>query len=436
MLLAFEKNTRAVSTTASTRSAPAGKIPGRRSPSPYLLPYRNSFLFRIRVPLALQSCLGRVEYRRSLGPCYIAEAKVKSLKLAAAAHEVFAFTRHVLHVRSGPGTADGNPRSFMYTSSIQEWMESMASQSDYDVGNVYTNLRGRNLESLSNEEVRAINGLRAKHLSRYKEVLLQMPAGRSKKKEYRDMPLPKLIRLVEDGCVPKDLRMENNTIKTHCQSVTTFINWAARREYHNNPNIAGLLQVKAEKQPHEFRDPYSDEDIRKLFASDHFTRNIAARTEKAKNEWDSGGKPSRFWIPLLGFFTGARLEELTQLHTDDIVLVNRQEDARRVFVSGESMPDIASLERSSELGEMLCLLINKGKPYQRLKNTSSRRYVPLSPVLTHELDFIQYPVASSVSLCCSVIFASKRRPVLLHKLWPGSQSLRRKYDNQICHTRR
>ena len=66
---------------------------------PYLLYHRHSLIFRIRVPAAIQGCLGRKEYRRSLGPSYTKDAKAKSLKLAAAAHEVFALARAIMETR-------------------------------------------------------------------------------------------------------------------------------------------------------------------------------------------------------------------------------------------------------------------------------------------------------------------------------------------------
>ncbi len=229
-----------------------------------------------------------------------------------------------------------------------------------------------------------VQAVRAKHLTRYKAVLHLMPAGKGKKKEYRDLAIPDLLHIVEAGNIPAELRMETNTIRTYCQSAAAFINWAARHEYHDRPGITQLLQVKADRQAHEFRDPYSDGEISKLFAPEFFL------TGGGRGKADSGGKPSRFWVPLLGLFTGARIEELAQLHTDDIVLVNHQEDARRVFTPGQPVMDAAAVREAEEAGETLCLFINTGKPYQRLKNVSSRRYVPLSPVPEHDLGFLNY----------------------------------------------
>ena len=74
-------------------------VPSCRRSIPYLVPHRDALFFRIRIPADLQACLGKTEYRRSLGRCYRLEIKVRALKLAAAAHEVFSFVRMVLQQR-------------------------------------------------------------------------------------------------------------------------------------------------------------------------------------------------------------------------------------------------------------------------------------------------------------------------------------------------
>lgn len=549
--------------------------PGRpaSSPFPYLLRHRSALLFRIRVPADIQACLGQKEYRRSLGPSYVRSAKLQSLRLAAAALEVFDFTRAALSARTSAAGVDFTGGDG-YTTKHSQPEENRMNPDDKASALVSTKLEGRTLGSLTDEEIRAIaaewlllalkgqevmrealalsrrkeyrnlspeqvhienkeraesdararglhtavhksalaqrefshiqpqtdsflslcgiqatgqeetrqyvkaceeltkakvtlykmqddyaegnftdydneferaksqanisrtaqkqtatsitpnvinedavklsdaieemfkekrlggawrpkvegmekkkfellqavidpNGdmlvsdIRAKHIIRYKEILHLMPANKGKKPEYRDLPLSDLIALVEAGNVPEELRMEPNTIKTYCQSATTFINWAAKREYLRNPSIAANLHVKAEKQAHEYRDPYTNDDISRLFAP---------------AELNGQDRPSRFWIPLLGLFTGARLEELAQLHTDDIVFVNSQEDSRPAFVTGEGQP-IAGED------ETLCLFINKGKPFQRLKNVASRRFVPLSSVLAQGLGFMAYALS-------------------------------------------
>ncbi|MDO9632261.1 MAG: site-specific integrase, partial [Humidesulfovibrio sp.] len=86
---------------------------------------------------------------------------------------------------------------------------------------------------------------------------------------------------------------------------------------------------------------FTDEELARLFHPDHF------RPDHFRASWN-------FWLPLLGLHTGARLEELCQLHLADI----RQEDG-----SGVWFLDI------NDEGE------------KHLKSTAGRRMVPLHPAL-------------------------------------------------------
>jgi integrase len=70
------------------------------------------------------------------------------------------------------------------------------------------------------------------------------------------------------------------------------------------------------------------------------------------------GSPFKFWLPILGLFTGLRIEELCQLHPDDLVRVE----------------------------DIWCLDINEAEG-KKVKTESSRRLVPLHPFLTDELNF-------------------------------------------------
>ena len=127
---------------------------GRRQSShfPHLIPHRNSLVFRIRVPAAIQECLGRKEYRRSLGPSYIRDAKIKSLKIAAAAHEIFALARAVMVAR----TVTAVKLNAMYTINDADSEEAPVSQENLLPDGVYTNLMGRTLDSLTDGEIRSM----------------------------------------------------------------------------------------------------------------------------------------------------------------------------------------------------------------------------------------------------------------------------------------
>lgn len=231
--------------------------------------------------------------------------------------------------------------------------------------------------SIDPEDSLPANGIRADHLRDYKKVLYGIPKNRNKMKAYREIPLPDLLTMAREESIPEADRLNSGTIKVHCDRITTFIKWLARNEYHSNPALVGLLTVTKDKQDHERRSPFTPDDLRNLFDP------VLLKAEQ---------KASHFWVPLLGLFTGARLEELCQLHIDDIQAVGSEPAAvpRKVFEPGKTAKAADILREVEENGETLCLYINDGKPFQKIKNQSSRRYVPLSQVLTHELNFMGY----------------------------------------------
>ena len=70
--------------------------------TPYLtvLPRTGRLQVRIRIPADLQPCLGKREFRKHPGAQHTSDIKTKTLKLTAAAHEVFSFARSVLDARA------------------------------------------------------------------------------------------------------------------------------------------------------------------------------------------------------------------------------------------------------------------------------------------------------------------------------------------------
>lgn len=117
---------------------------------------------------------------------------------------------------------------------------------------------------------------------------------------------------------------------------------------------AALARAGAGGVPTDGYVAFTPEDIRALFGStflEHSHKN-----------------PARFWIPLLGLFTGLRVAEASQLRPSDFDFVDGIQCVR---VDGESVgqsPDANS---------------------QRLKTLASRRWIPLHPKLI-ELGLLDY----------------------------------------------
>lgn len=132
----------------------------------------------------------------------------------------------------------------------------------------------------------------------------------------------------------------------------TLMAQAADLEWiHRNP-----LQGRTIERVKSDRAPWKLPDLVKLFNDPLFTA-YQLPTDSL------GGKDAAYWLPLLGLFTGARISELAQLHTDD---VRDDPEAGWIF----------SIEEDADEG-------------QRVKNAHSIRRIPVHPEL-QRLGFLDY----------------------------------------------
>jgi integrase len=188
---------------------------------------------------------------------------------------------------------------------------------------------------------RPINEVGFAEVRRYKEALTRLPPNRSKIAQYRDLSIDALLEL-------KDTTpMALNTINKALTRVLTFLNWAVRHGYVSQ-NYAQGLALPNPKRDDEERDHWSHEDLRRLFSSDSYNEKRRYR------------HTYMFWLPILGLFTGACLEEICQLHLSDIY------PADGIWVI--DINDAVS---------------------KKVKTKSSRRLIPLHPILG-DIGFIKY----------------------------------------------
>ena len=136
------------------------------------------------------------------------------------------------------------------------------------------------------------------------------------------------------------------TVNNRLRKLTAFLNWCKVNRYVTENTLAGMKVMTGSAK--EARLSFERHDL--VLLLDH----EALRKEARKYQW-------RFWIPLLGRYTGARLEELCQLRTDNFV----------------------------EQQGIQCLLIDDSSEGQNLKNTGSRRVLPIHPTLI-ELGLLQH----------------------------------------------
>jgi len=166
----------------------------------------------------------------------------------------------------------------------------------------------------------------------YKTVLLKLPPNINKNPLYRAKSIDQVLAMKPDQT------MAINTVNKALTRIGSLFAWAKKHGYVRENYFQGL-ELKHKKRPHEERAAFTQEELAALFGTDQYRRHRFLH-------------PHYYWLPLLGLYTGARLEELCQLHLADIHAV----DGTWVF----------DINDNSE---------------KKLKTPASQRLVPIHPNL-------------------------------------------------------
>lgn len=187
--------------------------------------------------------------------------------------------------------------------------------------------------------------LSKEHIRKFKNALMHLPKNAKKVKEYRDKTLEELLRLD----IPKENLLSNTTLNHRAVRINAFLNWGASEGLFEGEGLSSVLSFKADT---DSRKPFTMGDLSKLFNPDSYLD--ATRLHGAF-----------FWVPIIAYFTGMRIEEICQLFVNDI----REVDGVWCF-------DI------NDMGE--------GEVNKRVKTKASKRLVPIHPYLAEDLGFLRY----------------------------------------------
>lgn len=185
------------------------------------------------------------------------------------------------------------------------------------------------------------------HARAFFDAVRHWPSNATKRPEYRDLDVAEVVALSKANKEPEPAA---HTINKHRQRLSTFVQslLAARVLVHNPlKGIAWMTEHAADADVETGR-PFTTEELQTVFET------------KAFAHW-AKKYPHRFWGPILGLYSGARVTEIAQLYVKDI----------------ESIDGVAGFH------------INRRFKGQKIKNKQSRRFVPLAkPVL--DAGFLDY----------------------------------------------
>ncbi|WP_400085822.1 DUF6538 domain-containing protein [Yoonia sp. R78084] len=161
---------------------------------------------------------------------------------------------------------------------------------------------------------RPVNTYRKDDARAFKSVLMKLPANSRKKRETRGLPATVAAQKAEQlGLEP----MGASTVNKALSRVGTFWNWAEAHFDDVTSNLMKGLKINTGVAPRDQRNAFSSSQLQRLFSSPLFT---GCRSERFCSEAGSlmMTETAKFWLPLLGLFSGARLNELCQLATGDV----------------------------------------------------------------------------------------------------------------------
>jgi integrase len=174
-----------------------------------------------------------------------------------------------------------------------------------------------------------------------KERLSRCPQYFGLRPEYEGKTLK---QVVESGGTYKAITAV--TVNNRLRKLSAFMNWCKSNGYVKENPLLGLKVMTGSAK--EARLSFERQELMTLLNLN------ALRTEARKHPW-------RYWLPLMGRATGARLEELCQLRVDDFI----------------------------EQQGIQCIRIDDSREGQKLKNSSSRRILPLHAALI-DLGLLQH----------------------------------------------
>ena len=145
--------------------------------------------------------------------------------------------------------------------------------------------------------------LTSKHIREYRDILSSLPSRVGRYPEYNG----KTIRQIAEMNVPDERKLSPKTLETRATNISGFLNWAEGEGYIPSAKIKSpLSRIGGKKSKFKStRRGFTPEELSLLFHSEEYTR-------------DKHGKSWQFWTPIIALFTGARVEEICQLHLEDI----------------------------------------------------------------------------------------------------------------------
>ena len=186
-----------------------------------------------------------------------------------------------------------------------------------------------------------------------KSHIKNFPKNKTKNSKYRDKDFHSLMKMN----IPQQDIIHLTTINKHLGHLSSFMIWCVNNGYCNTNPFTGM-KIKQKKSPRDERDRFTEQELKEMFSKQNYLHYT-------KVEKDSS---YRYWVPLIGIFSGMRCGEICSLYLDNIREISGNQRSKRWCFD---------------------ILEEPNRPDKRLKTQSSRRIVPIHDTLL-DLGFIDF----------------------------------------------
>lgn len=192
---------------------------------------------------------------------------------------------------------------------------------------------------------------------KFRDIVSSLPKNMEKYKDLKGLSLESIPKKAKAlGLEP----MSRSNVNKYIIGVSALWRWIHKNYDEEPSNPLNGMEYKIKANPRKERDPFTSEELTTIFKAPVFTGS------KSYKSWSRPGEyvmddSYRYWIPLIGLFTGMRLGEICQMSVEDVC----EEDGIHYFD------------------------IHKRREGMSLKTPHSERQIPVHPELVR-LGFKEY----------------------------------------------
>ncbi|CCG42430.1 hypothetical protein PHAMO_380098 [Magnetospirillum molischianum DSM 120] len=163
---------------------------------------------------------------------------------------------------------------------------------------------------------RSIQSIERTDVRNWRDQLMRFPQYANTKKEFKGLSFKGVLALNDKLNQPT---LDEKTINKYISTVGSFMKWAIKRGViDNDPTHSLMLEVDDEDN----KDPFTLAQLATIFSSPIWTGCAASKQAQRHLPGTVQAEDQYRWAPLIALFSGARMEEILRLTTDDLLMVD------------------------------------------------------------------------------------------------------------------